>query len=102
MAIDAARVFKAVPRMIGTCEPLRQVALAANIVWIRTGYQRGRMRVVTITASHACRVHATLQERAIDIDFVANLAIVKVQRLVKQGDPMGIGQRLAVLVCAGY
>jgi hypothetical protein len=59
------------------------------------------MRIVTVRARHAVRVHLALQERTVFVDLVFDLAVCKVQILVKQRRPESIGQRLAgaSLVC---
>ena len=62
------------------------VTLRANGVALCT--QVTAMRFMAIAATHAALVHLALQKRAIDIDFVVDLAIREIQAVPQQSQSM--------------
>jgi len=56
------------------------------------------VRLVTVAAHHAGLVHLALHEGGVLIVFIAYLAVVMVQRPLRQRDAMGVEQRHAVVV----
>ncbi len=68
-----------------------------GIGFVAAGAQRVALRleiravpVVAIAAHHARRVHLALQERAIDIDLVLDLAVVEVERLIEHREAVAV------------
>ena len=74
------------------------MALAADFARLRPGLQLQRVRIVAIRASHTRLVHATLYKRAIHIDLVENLPVIKIQRRVQQRGSVCFCQRHAIFV----
>ena len=53
------------------------------------------MRIMTVAASHALRMHATLQERPIDVDLIEHLPVTVIQRRADQGRLVRVACSLA-------
>ena len=84
----------------------RRIELAARVAArtqrVAGGVQLQRVRVVAIAAGHALAVHPALEERAVHVDLVEDLAVVVVEPLVEEGHPVRLGQRIAVGVVLGH
>ena len=72
------------------------MALAAKGVALHV--QLGTVRVVAIAAGDSGGVHSALQEGAVDVDFILDLAIRVVEALVQQRGPESVQQRIARMV----
>src|SRR5512132_2558370 len=70
-----------------------RVALQADAVSL--GAQARGVRLVAIAAGHALGVHPALHERAVLVDFVADLAVGLVEARLEQCREVGVRQRLA-------
>ena len=55
------------------------------------------MWIVAVGTADAVVVHLALQEGAVDVDFVLDLSVGEIQTFVKQGRPVGIQQRVALI-----
>ena len=74
----------------------RQVAGRAHCVAL--GAQLSAVRVVTIAARHAARLHPALQERPPDVHLIALLSVGMVQRSAEQCRAIVVEKRLASLI----
>ena len=71
--------------------------LVERVDLVAAGAQRVALRseiravpVVAIAANHARRVHFALQERAIDVNLILDLAVVEVQPLVERREAVTV------------
>jgi hypothetical protein len=69
------------------------VALGANGVARRL--HRARMHVMAVAAAHALCIHRRLQERAVHVDLVKDLAVRVVQPVAQDGKAIGVGESRA-------
>ena len=75
VAVDTLNVVSFVLVMVSTREFLRQVAGAADITGRTAGSESRRMRIMAIAAADPGLVHIALQERAVYIHLLQDLAI---------------------------
>ena len=77
-------------------EFLRQVAATTQGVALVVKPQA--VRLMTIAAGDSLHVHLALQERAINVDLLEDLAVIMVERTIQQCGPMCVQERPPVLV----
>src|SRR5262245_19015091 len=68
-----------------------RVALQAHRAAVRA--ERQAVRIVAVGARHAGLVHPALEEGAVLVDLVLDLAIDEVERLFEQGDAVALADR---------
>src|SRR5262245_21051678 len=62
---------------------------------VRMPRQLGLMRLVTVAAGDAVRVHAALQKRSVLVDLTVNLSVVEIESFVEQRRTVAVGERAA-------
>ena len=98
MAVDTgtARSAGSMPMMLRAVVARWQVTLPAHSITV--GDELIAVRIMAVCAYHTRLMHFALNKRAVDIDFIAYLAIRPIKRIFDQGQPVGIQKRLARVV----
>src|SRR5215471_13094058 len=64
---------------------------------VRMPRQLGLMRLVTVAAGDAVRVHAALQKRSVFVDLAVDLSVSEIEPFVEQRRTVAVGERAAGL-----
>lgn len=83
MAVNTRGIGAGMPTVFNRGEFRWQVALRTDIAGRTSDSQGARVRVVAIAAGHPGLIHATLDERTIDVDLVLYLAVGEIQVFIK-------------------
>ena len=80
---------------------VRCLPMAADAERVAVRFHAGGVGIVAVGAAHAGALHLALQERAVNIDLVLDLAVREVELLAQERRPEVVQERRAVFIVLG-